>query len=98
MGYEPQYVDLGLPSGKLWMTCNLGAEGSNEIGDYYRFGETEPVSNVPSKFPLANGEYSKYHNGRCHLEYEDDAVTKKYGLRWHILYVRRRGVLRIWCW
>ena len=85
MDNEPQYVNLGLPSGKLWTTSNLGAEESNDVGDYYRFGETESVSNVPYKFTLANGEYSKYHkDGRRHLEYEDDAVTKKYGLRWHI--------------
>ena len=30
MDNEPQYVNLGLPSGKLWMTSNLGAEESND--------------------------------------------------------------------
>ena len=28
-----EYVDLGLPSGLLWATCNLGAETPFEIGD-----------------------------------------------------------------
>lgn len=34
------YVDLGLPSGNLWSTCNLGANNPWEYGDYYAWGET----------------------------------------------------------
>lgn len=34
------YVDLGLPSGLLWATCNLGATTPEEYGDYYAWGET----------------------------------------------------------
>lgn len=29
------YVDLGLPSGNLWATCNLGAHKLHEHGDYF---------------------------------------------------------------
>ena len=36
------YVDLGLPSGLLWATCNVGAENPEDYGDYYAWGETEP--------------------------------------------------------
>ena len=36
-----EYVDLGLPSGTLWATCNLGASNPEEYGDYYTFGEVE---------------------------------------------------------
>lgn len=36
-----QYVDLGLPSGVLWATCNLGAENPWEFGDFYAWGETK---------------------------------------------------------
>lgn len=39
-GYE--YVDLGLPSGTLWATCNVGADAPEEYGDYFAWGETEP--------------------------------------------------------
>ena len=39
---EMEYVDLGLPSGLLWATCNLGATKPEESGDYYAWGETEP--------------------------------------------------------
>ena len=38
-GYE--YVDLGLPSGLKWATCNVGASAPEEYGDYYAWGETE---------------------------------------------------------
>lgn len=34
-------VDLGLPSGLLWATCNLGAETETETGLYFAWGETE---------------------------------------------------------
>lgn len=29
------YVDLGLPSGTLWATCNIGANAPEEYGDYF---------------------------------------------------------------
>ena len=34
------YVDLGLPSGLLWATCNLGATTPDGYGNYYAWGET----------------------------------------------------------
>ena len=34
------WVDLGLPSGLLWATCNLGANAPEEYGNYYAWGET----------------------------------------------------------
>lgn len=39
---EPQYVDLGLPSGLKWATCNVGAAVPEEAGDYFAWGETSP--------------------------------------------------------
>ena len=35
------YIDLGLPSGLLWATCNIGADFPEESGSYYAWGETE---------------------------------------------------------
>lgn len=35
------FVDLGLPSGTLWATCNVGAESPEEFGDMFAWGETE---------------------------------------------------------
>ncbi|MDE6553032.1 MAG: hypothetical protein K2K98_08760 [Muribaculaceae bacterium] len=37
-----KWVDLGLPSGTRWATCNVGAEKPEESGEYYAWGETEP--------------------------------------------------------
>ena len=34
------FVDLGLPSGTLWATCNIGASTPEEYGGYYAWGET----------------------------------------------------------
>lgn len=36
-----EYVDLGLPSGTLWATCNVGAENPWEYGKYFAWGETD---------------------------------------------------------
>ena len=36
------FVDLGLPSGTLWATCNIGADTPEGIGDYFSWGETVP--------------------------------------------------------
>ncbi len=37
-----EYVDLGLPSGTLWATFNVGATKPEEYGDYFAWGETKP--------------------------------------------------------
>ena len=37
-GYE--YVDLGLPSGLKWATCNIGATSPEQAGLYFAWGET----------------------------------------------------------
>ncbi len=42
---SPEYIDLGLPSGTLWASHNVGAEYPADYGDYFAWGETEPVDN-----------------------------------------------------
>ena len=44
-------VDLGLPSGRLWASCNLGARKPEEYGAYYSWGETE------EKYSYNEGQY-----------------------------------------
>ena len=39
---EHKFVDLGLPSGRLWATCNIGAEKPTDCGDYFAWGAVEP--------------------------------------------------------
>lgn len=35
------WVDLGLPSGLLWASCNLGADSPEGYGNYFAWGETQ---------------------------------------------------------
>ena len=35
-----EYVNLGLKSGTLWATCNVGASNPEDYGEYYAWGET----------------------------------------------------------
>lgn len=36
-----EWVDLGLPSGTLWASCNVGASSPEEYGGYYTFDEAQ---------------------------------------------------------
>lgn len=45
-------ADLGLPSGTLWATMNVGATSPEGYGDYFAWGETEPYYNGDSQSPL----------------------------------------------
>ena len=61
-----EYVDLGLPSGTLWATCNVGASAPEEYGDYFAWGETAPkevYNNDSYKWYQCDNEdcgYTKY--------------------------------------
>ena len=56
-GYE--FVDLGLPSGLLWATCNVGANSPEQAGLYFAWGETtgytaEQVKSGERAFDMAS--------------------------------------------
>ena len=36
------WIDLGLPSGLLWASCNVGARNPEDYGDYFAWAETTP--------------------------------------------------------
>lgn len=36
-----EWVDLGLPSGTKWATCNVGASKPSGVGNYYAWGEVK---------------------------------------------------------
>ena len=55
-----EYVDLGLPSGTLWATCNVGADKPEDYGDYFAWGETEPKTTY-------NGNTYKYCNANLNI-------------------------------
>ena len=41
-----EWVDLGLPSGLLWATCNIGAVDCHQAGNYFVWGEVETNATV----------------------------------------------------
>ena len=52
-----QYVDLGLPSGALWATCNVGATAPEEAGGLFAWGETETKEDYSwSTYKWCNGD------------------------------------------
>lgn len=84
-----EYVDLGLPSGTLWATCNVGAIKPEYPGLYFAWGETDPkeVYNWQTyKFNNTTHNLSKYnHTDRLEtLLPEDDAATVNMGGDWHM--------------
>ena len=53
------YVDLGLPSGIMWATCNVGTDIPTGYGNYYAWGETEPKDYYDwTTYRWSNGTYS----------------------------------------
>ena len=57
---EGEYVDLGLPSGLKWATCDLGATKPEERGNFYAWGEIEPNKN---EFSWDTYKHGKVVNG-----------------------------------
>ena len=82
------YVDLGLPSGTLWATCNVGANSPEEYGDYFAWGETKSKNFYSfSNYALCDGtatNMTKYNatDGKTQLEPVDDAATVNIGPDW----------------
>ncbi|MBO7652929.1 MAG: InlB B-repeat-containing protein [Bacteroidales bacterium] len=62
-----EWVDLGLPSGTKWATCNVGATTPEGYGNYYAWGETE------SKDTYSWGNYKYSAEG---ASYQDAKLTK----------------------
>ena len=62
-GYS--YVDLGLTSGTLWATMNVGATSEDDYGSYFQWGDTEDKRDADCGW-----ESYKYCNGT------EDSMTK----------------------
>lgn len=88
-----QWVDLGLPSGLLWADRNVGAQNSEDYGNYYAWGETAPKEIYDwSTYAYGNSydQLTKYCNESDYglngftdnlttLEASDDAATVNIG-------------------
>ena len=96
---EHAYVDLGLPSGLLWATCNVGADSPEEYGDYFAWGETQPKDvynwSTYQYCNISNNTLTKYCNNSSYgyngftdnlttLLPEDDAATANWGSDWRM--------------
>ena len=53
-----EWVDLDLPSGTRWATCNVGASSPEEYGDYFAWGETTGKNSGKTAFKWENYKYS----------------------------------------
>ena len=78
------FVDLGLPSGLLWATMNIGASDEADYGNYYAWGETRPNGYYTwnnYKYGSSTDKQTKYYSGdsKTILETEDDAATTNWG-------------------
>lgn len=94
-GYD--YVDLGLPSGVLWATHNVGANSPEEYGEYYAWGEIATkkyydYSNYKWCTDYSYVKFTKYCtksssgkvDNKTVLEPEDDVAHVKWGGNWRM--------------
>ncbi len=90
---EHEYVDLGLPSGTLWATCNIGADIPWEYGNLFAWGDTRPGGGGWNSYKYSNGtqnQLTKYGinsnygivDNKTVLEPIDDAATANWGDGW----------------
>ena len=90
------YVDLGLPSGTLWATCNVGASKPTDYGSYFQWGDTQGYKDsLVGKikrfswddyklYKTNKSGLKKYKDLGATLDLEDDAAHAKMGGDWHI--------------
>ena len=93
------YVDLGLPSGTLWATCNVGASKPSDAGLYFQWGDT--VGYTAAQVGTGDGKkkfatdwsdykwgkspnFTKYTTTGATLDLEDDAAHANMGGDWHM--------------
>lgn len=75
-----EYVDLGLPSGLKWATCNVGANSPEEYGDYYAWGETETKDEYTEENSYTYGVKMNDISG----DPKYDVARKKWGDNWRM--------------
>ncbi|MBP3228781.1 MAG: hypothetical protein J6M53_08400 [Bacteroidaceae bacterium] len=90
-----QYVDLGLPSGLKWATCNVGADKPEAYGSYFAWGETQAKNDYTwatykwgtedelTKY-CGDSNYGKdgFTDALTELELSDDAARANWGGQW----------------
>ena len=84
-----EFVDLGLPSGLLWATCNVGAELPWETGKYFAWGETvgfsaDQVENGERSFSSSEYKLGPAASISAELTLEQDAAHIYMGGKWRM--------------
>ena len=79
-------IDLGLPSGIKWASCNVGATKPEEYGGYYAWGETEEKETYTwENYIHCDGTEDTCHDlGGDISGTEYDAAHVKWGGKWRI--------------
>ena len=91
------YVDLGLPSGLLWATCNVGAKASEEYGDNFAWGETSTKDTYAKANSQTSGKTMNDITGNAQY----DAATANWGGSWRMPTLAEMSELRnncTWTW
>ena len=70
-----EYVDLGLPSGTLWATMNVGATSPTEYGNYYMYGMGSKT------YDSADTPYDGIEDP---LDLTKDTARQTWGGDWHM--------------
>ena len=84
------YVDLGLPSGLKWATCNVGASSPEDYGDYFAWGETNTKTEYTNDNSLTYGhsisslQSQGIIDGNSNLMPQYDAATANWGGSWRM--------------
>ena len=89
-GDEPanhEYVDLGLPSGTLWATMNVGASTVEDCGYKFAWGETTSrTDHKKENYTYYSESFTatKYNDtdGLTELQNSDDAAYENWGATW----------------
>ena len=74
------YVDLGLPSGTKWATCNVGATTPEGYGNYYAWGETTTKSSYTEENSRTHGVSMNDISGNATY----DAARANWGGTWRM--------------
>ena len=74
------YVDLGLPSGLKWATCNIGATTPEDYGNYYAWGETTTKSEYTAENSVTQGQEISDFSGNAQY----DAARANWGGTWRM--------------
>lgn len=74
------WIDLGLPSGLKWATCNVGATTPEDYGNYYAWGETITKSEYTEENSVTMGQPMSDFSGNVTY----DVATANWGSTWRM--------------